>query len=290
MELFLSLTLSGVSLGMVYALQAIGLILLLRAVGVMNFAQGDLLAIGAYALYFITVMHDIQGPIAIVLLLLFFVAFGAFFMMTTYWPVRKTKWEQALLVVTIGASTVIKELEMLICGSQPQTIEPIVRGSIQMGRFVLQYQYLFVFAIAGVLMVAVYVLFDKLYAGRAMSAAAQNKYAAELIGIPTKLTTLSTYAIVATICGVCGALCAPLFMVRTSLATFQMKSFAGIVLGGFGNIKGAIVGSLIIGLIEAYSTYVTTIYKDVAVFGALLLVLIFRPQGLFKGVTYQEKA
>ncbi len=290
MELFFSLTLSGVSMGMIYALQAIGLILLLRSVGVMNFAQGDLLAIGAYALYFFSVKMGFSTIVTLLLLLVFFLLFGALFMTTTYWPVRNTKWPQALLVVTIGASTVIKELEMLICGSRPQTIKPIIKGSLKIGKFILQYQYIFIFCVAAVLMIGVYILFDKLYVGRVMSAASQNKKAAELIGIPTKQTTLATYMIVATICGVCGALCAPLFMVRTSLATFQMKSFAGIVLGGFGNIKGAIIGSLIIGLIEAYSTYVTTVYKDVAVFGVLLLVLIFRPQGLFKGITYQEKA
>ena len=179
---------------------------------------------------------------------------------------------------------------MLVCGSRRQTMAPIVSGSFKIGSFILQYQYVFIFGVSVLIMLAIYVLFEKLYAGRAMAAASQNKYAAELIGIPTMFTIMATYMIVMLCAGFAGYLVAPVFFVRTTLTSFQSKAFAGIVLGGFGNLKGAIMGSIIIGLVESYSSYITTTYKDLVVYGILLLVLIFRPQGLFAGVTHTNKA
>lgn len=211
-------------------------------------------------------------------------------MMTCYWPLRNAKWGQALIITTMGASTVITELCMLVCGSRRQTMAPIVSGSFKIGSFILQYQYVFIFGVSVLIMLAIYVLFEKLYAGRAMAAASQNKYAAELIGIPTMFTIMATYMIVMLCAGFAGYLVAPVFFVRTTLTSFQSKAFAGIVLGGFGNLKGAIMGSIIIGLVESYSSYITTTYKDLVVYGILLLVLIFRPQGLFAGVTHTNKA
>lgn len=290
MSTFLQLTAAGISVGMVYAMLSMGLILLLRAVGVMNFAQGSFLVLGAYTFFYVYNKLEITGVLGLIVMALFFLAFGAFFMFTCYWPMRNSKWSQSLMITTMGASTVITELCLLICGSRQQTMKPIISGAIKIGSFILQYQYLFIFGVSLVIMLAIYIVFEKLYAGRAMSAASQNKYAAELIGIPTMLTTMATYMIVMFCAGFSGYLVAPVYFVRTTLTTFQMKAFAGIVLGGFGNLGGAIIGSLIIGLVESYSTYVTTTYKDLFVYGLLILVLIVKPSGLFSGIGRTNKA
>lgn len=290
MSMFLQLTAAGLSMGMVYAMLSMGLILLLRAVGVLNFAQGSFLVLGAYTFYYVYGKLHITGIPGLIIMAIFFMAFGALFMFTCYWPMRNTKWMQSLMITTMGASTVITELCLLICGSRKQTMAPIIPGALKIGSFILQYQYIVIFAVCIIIMLLVYVLFEKLYVGRAMAAASQNKYAAQLIGIPTMITVMATYMIVMLVAGFAGYLVAPIFFVRTTLTTFQTKAFAGIVLGGFGNLGGAIVGSIIIGLIESYSSYITTTYKDVVVYGVLLLVLIFKPNGLFSGVLHANKA
>ena len=290
MSTFLQLTAAGLSMGMVYAMLSLGLILLLRAVGVMNFAQGSFLVLGAYTFYFVYNRLNITGIPGLIIMALFFMAFGVVFMFTCYWPVRNTKWRQALMITTMGASNVITEICLLVCGSRKQSMKPIIPGALKIGSFILQYQYIIIFVVALVIMILVYVLFEKLYVGRAMSAASQNKYAAELIGIPTMLTVMATFMVVMLCAGFAGYLVAPIFFVRTSLTSLQTRAFAGIVLGGFGNLDGAIIGSLIIGLVESYSTYITTTYKDVVVYGLLLLVLVFRPQGLFSFFFHSNKA
>lgn len=122
-------------------------------------------------------------------------------------------------------------------------------------------------------------LFEKLYVGKIMQAASQDRYAANLLGIPTILTISATYIIVVSLAGVSGYLVAPIFLVRSTLGSLQLRAFAGVVIGGFGNIKGAIIGSLIVGIIEAFSALQFSQYKDVTVFLILLLFLLFRPQG-----------
>ena len=144
--------------------------------------------------------------------------------------------------------------------------------------------------VGGLLIFLVQMLFDKLYAGRVMQAAAQDGYAANLLGIPVQLTIAVTYAIVTVIVAVGGYMVAPVFSVSMTLGTLQLRAFAGVVLGGFGNIKGAIVGSLIVALIETYCTLFTTTYRDVVVFGLLILILIFRPQGLLGRSKVADKA
>ena len=290
MGMFLSLGGNGLSMGMIYAMLSVGLLLLIRSVGVPNYAQGDLLALGSFTAFFLMNRVKLSGLPMILLMLLIFICYGTIFMFTTYYPLRKTKWRQSIMVCTIGAGMIIQEASMLICGSMVKPLKPIIQGSLKIGSFVLQYQYIFVFFLSIIVMSGVFLLFDKLYAGRAMMAAAQNAYAANLIGIPSLLTTLGTYIIVMMIVGLAGYLIAPIFLVRTTLNTLQSKAFAAMVIGGFGSVAGAIVGGLLIGLIEAYSTYFTTVYKDVFVFGILLLTLLIRPQGIFGEVQLKEKA
>ena len=290
MGMFLSLTVNGIVMGMVYALLGLGLVLLLRAVGVTNFAQGDLLVLGAYISHYAIVTLKLPALPAILLIGLLLVAFGIIFMFTCYWPVRKNKWPQATLVCTLGASMLIPDLCMVIFGTQIKTMPPIANGSVRVAGAFLPYQYFFIIAVCVVIVIAIFLLFDKLYVGKVMSAASQNQYAAQLIGIPVTLTIMAIYILVMIVAGVAGWLVAPLFLVRSSLSSLQLKAFAGVVLGGLGDLKGAIIGSLIIGLLEAYSTYFTLEYMDAFVFLVLLLVLLIRPQGIFGAYAVSEKA
>lgn len=290
MILFLQQTLTGICVGLAYAMVAMGLILLLRAAGVMNFAQGNLMALGAYLAYLFLERLELNPALAILLAVITLIAVGILFCCVCFFPFKRAKWPQAMLICTIGAGTVISECCLAFITKETKSVDPIVAGSLKIGSFIIPYQYFFIFGVTALMMVGLWLLFDKAYCGRVMSAAAQNKYAADLLGIPTNLTTLVTFCIVVLMVGVAGWLLAPVYRVSTSLSIFQARAFASLVIGGFGSLPGAIVGGVIVGLIESYSTYFTTTYKDVVVFGALLLVLAFRPQGILGSKVKKDKA
>ena len=289
MSTFLPLSVSGLCMGMVYALMGMGLVLLMRSVGVMNFAQGDLMVIGAYISFWLTNELNLPTIPMLFCCLIIFSLNAAIFMYGCYMPVRNSKWSQSAMICTLGADMIIREALILLFGAEYKSAEPLVPGLLKMGPVVIEWQYIAVIFLALLVIWAVFSLFDKMYAGKAMMAASQDRYAAQLLGIPINLTIYCTYMIVMIICGLAGWLIAPLFLVSTSLSALQSKVFAGMIIGGLGSLKGAVLGCIVIGLVEAYSTYVTTTYKDVVIFGVLLLMLMIRPQG-FLGETNVEKA
>jgi len=289
MTLIVQLFVNGIAMGMIYALMAMGLILLIRAIGVMNFAQGELLMIGAFITWALTNQLKLPFYAMVPAAMISFALFGIVFMFLVYWPLRNASYPTATVISTMGASMVIKELATLIWGSQPLTARSIIPGNIRIGDVRLQYQYLLTILVGGILIFLVFTLFEKLYAGRMMQAAAQDKYAAELLGIPTILTTAATYIIVVSLASIGGYMISPMFMVNVTLGSLQLRAFAGVVIGGFGNVKGAIIGSILIGLVESYSSMITTTYKDAVVFLILIIVLLVRPQGLF-GERIADKA
>ena len=289
--MFIQQTITGISVGLAYAMVAMGLILLLRAAGVMNLAQGNMLAMGAYMAFLFleklkvsSYMLSILGAIAI------FILVGIIFCSICFFHFKRTKWPQAMMICTVGAGTIISECCLHYVTTEVRAVRPIVDGVLRIGQIIIPYQYVFIFAIMLVMMIGLYLLFDKMYCGRVMSAAAQNKYAADLLGIPTNLTTMLTFCIVVIMVGIAGWLLAPIYRVSSGLSIFQTRAFAALIIGGFGSLPGAVLGGVVVGLLESYSTYVTTTYKDVIVFGFLLVMLAFRPQGILGSKTKADKA
>ena len=289
MYLYIQLAITGVSMGMLYALMAMGLILIVKAVGVLNFAHGQLFMLGAYLTWMLT--YQLNLPLWGVILcgIVVFAICGAAYMFACDWPLRNSPWKVTVIISTLGASIALEELVRIIWGSNPMTMKPIVDGTIYIGSAYLSYQYLFIILIGGGLMAFVYFLFEKSFIGKLMQATAQDRYAADLIGIPTIVAIVATYMISMCLSGTGGWLAGPLFLVSQSLSNFAQKAFAGIVLGGFGSVKGAIVGCILIGLIESFSVLITDSYKDAIVFLVLIVVLVVRPTGIF-GEKIAEKA
>ena len=287
-SLFVSLSVNGIAMGMIYALLGMGLILLVRAVGILNFAQGDLMMFCAYIVAWLYLDVELP-PIALIFVAsLSFIIMGIIFMFSIYWPLRKASYPQATIIATMGASIILQELAVQIWGSQPRNMPTIIKDEagkssvLRFGDVTLQWQYIIIILVGVIVIFFFFLLFDKLYIGKLMQAAAQNSYAANLIGIPSILTIGLTYVIVMTVCGICGSLVSPIFMVRTTLGTLQLRAFAGVVIGGFGSIPGAVVGCLLVGIVESFSTMALAGYKDLVVFLLLIIFLIFRPQGLVK--------
>lgn len=202
---------------------------------------------------------------------------------------RSSPWKVTVTISTLGASIALKEIVRLIWGSVPLTMDPIVDGVTHIGSAYFNNQYILILVIGGGLMLGVYVLFEKTFIGKIMQATAQDRYASNLIGIPTIVAISGTYMVSMCLSGVGGWLASPLFLVSQSLGSMAQKAFAGIVLGGFGSVKGAIVGCILIGLIESFSILITDSYRDAIVFFVLIVVLVIRPTGIF-GEKIQEKA
>jgi len=295
LNLYLTLLINGLAMGTLYALIAMGLILLIRAVGVLNFAQGDLLMFGAFITCAFIV--DAKLPFAAMapLSLISFILVGIIFTFTVYWPTRNASYTQATTIATVGASIVLREMATLIWGSLPRSVPPILKNEagkaavITLGKTKLQWQYILIIVVGAVLMFLVFKMFEHLYVGQAMQAAAQDQYAANLLGIPSIITIVATYCLVVVLASIGGYLVSPIFMVSNTLGSLQLRAFAGVVIGGFGNIKGAIIGSLFVGVVEAFSTLKFTEYKDAVVFLILIVFLLARPQGIF-GEKIADKA
>ena len=290
-----TLTINGLAMGMIYAMIAMGLIMLIKAVGILNFAQGDLLTFGTYLACTMITEWELPAfewvPLAVILWGLT----GVAFMFITYWPLRNASYAVAPIVATMGASLVLSEGVLLIWGAFPRTMPSIIvnddgrAATVRMFNSEIQVQLFLTIGLGALLMFIVYFLTEKLYVGKMMKAAAQDKYAARLIGIPPMLTTALTYILVTILISAAGYMVSPVFSVTKNLSSLQLKAFAGTVIGGFGSIKGAIIGCLIVGLIEAFAQIDLSLYKEAVVFFALIVFLIVRPGGIIK-TKIQEKA
>lgn len=296
LSVVVTVLLYGVSMGMVYALMAMGVIMLIRAIGVLNFAQGDFLMIGAYITFALIVNLQLPLWAMIPIALVSFTLVALIFMFCVYWPLRQASYPAAIIIATMGASVVMKETAMLIWGSVPLRMPALLQNPetgggllLNIGGVNLQWQMILT-AVIGMLAIAlVNFVFERLYVGKMMQAASQDKFAAELIGIPTVITIAATYVVSIGITCIGGFMVAPTFTVTVTLGGLLLRAFAGVVIGGLGNIKGAIIGSLIVGIIEAFSSVRFSTYKDAVIFLVLLVFLIIRPQGIF-GEKIKDKA
>lgn len=287
----LQLLMSGISMGVIYGLIAMGMVLIFRAVGVMNFAQGEFLMFGGYLCYTFNQIFGLNIVLSLFLSALAMGVVGVLFMRVSYWPLRDAQ-VRAIIVSAMGASIVLKEGARLIWGSIPVSVDKVAEGTSTLsGGAVLQWQNVAIIAISAVLMLMVYVLLEKTFIGNIMQATAQDQYMASLVGIPVILSISLTFALSAIITGIGGGLLAPLFFLNNTMgATSGAKAFAAIVIGGFGSVQGAVIGGLIVGLVEAFGgAYISTTYQLVLIYVVLVLVLMVRPQGIFGG-KIQEKA
>jgi branched-chain amino acid transport system permease protein len=285
----LQLLIAGLAMGIVYGLVAMGFVLIWRAVGVVNFAQGDFLMLGAFAAF--TFVDTLEIPMGVALLIgaVIMGLVGIVFHFATYWPLRRS-WDITVIISTLGASIAMREIATLVWGPAPLAVDPIVPGIAKFLTVAIEWQFLITIVIASALMGMVFWLLERTYVGHILQATAQDQYAASLIGIPVVVATSMTFAISALITGVGGILLSPIFFVATMMgASPGLKAFAAMIIGGFGSVPGAIIGGLLVGMIDTFSgAYISSTYRDAIVFACLILALLFRPQGIF-GEKISEK-
>ena len=291
MGILLQLLFTGLGIGAIYALVALGFVLLIRAAGVVNFGQGEFAMLGAYLLVIFFNLLALPYWVAILLSIVIMAGFGVVFAGVTYWPLRN-RGGLPVIISTIGASIFLENMVLVLYGPAAEQVDGLFDApGIQVGPVFMDSQYLSIMVIATLLVLLQYLIFEKTLLGKKLQATSQDKEMASLLGIPVAAMILITFAYSSAIGGVAGILVAPILFVSTGLASIiAIKAFAANIIGGYGSIPGAILGGLSLGVVETLGAfYISIPYKDAFAFLMLLAFLLLRPQGLF-GEKIAEKA
>lgn len=282
MSELLQFLLSGVTVGAVYALVALGFTIIYNASDVVNFAQGEFVMLGGM----ITVMAYTAGaplPLAALVAVVATAALGVAMNKLAIEPARGAP-VVSLVIITIGVSIFIRGVGQLVFGKQIHTF-PAFSGDDPiriLGATILP-QSLWVIAGSIAVFVGLWLFFTRTLLGRAVLATSNNRLAAQLVGINTPFVMTLSFAMSAGIGALAGVLVTPITMTSYDVGlAFALKGFAAAMLGGMGNPKGALVGGFLLGVLEGLTAgYISSQYKDAAAFIVILGVLFFLPQGLF---------
>jgi branched-chain amino acid transport system permease protein len=294
----------GLALGSIYALVALGFVLIIRATNVVNFAQGDFAMLGGYAMILFTVgmpgnpeLHipafavHVPYGVAILLAAIVMAIIGIAFNYGVYYPLRNRHF-LPVLISTLGASIFLQNTVLALFNPQPRPLDKLFNiEGVTIGGVFLDSQYLVILVFTILAVAFQYFFFEHTLIGKKLQATSQDKDMARLLGIPVTLMIIITFIYSAVLGGLAGMLVAPILFVSIGMgSTIALKAFAATIIGGFGDVAGAIVGGIIIGVIESFAAYYISVpYKDAFAFLALFLVLLFRPQGIF-GEKVSEKA
>ncbi|HEY5597383.1 MAG TPA: branched-chain amino acid ABC transporter permease [Kiloniellales bacterium] len=289
MSEFLQFSFSGITVGAVYAMVALGFTIIYNASDVINFAQGEFVMLGGMCTVFLAAA-GIPMPLAALLAVIITAGVGA--------ALNKLAIEQArdasvvnLIIITIGVSVFLRGIAQVIFDKQLHRL-PAFSGEqpIMIGGAALLPQSLWVLGGAGLLVVTLYHFFRRTLIGKAILAVAQNRLAARLVGINIGMVMLSSFALSAAIGALAGILITPITLTSYDVGTMlALKGFAAAMLGGMGNPVGAVVGGLLLGIAEAMGAgYISSDYKDAVAFLIILAVLFFLPQGLL-GARHRER-
>jgi branched-chain amino acid transport system permease protein len=273
---------SGLTVGATYALVALGFAIIYNASGVINFAQGEFVMAGGMASAFL-VAAGVPLPLAVVMAVAAGVAIGVALEKFAIEPVRRAP-VVTLIIITIGASIAIRGLAQLLLGKQFHTVPPFTGDQpIAIGGATLLPQSLWVMGASVAVVIGLSAFFGRTKLGKAMLATANNRHAAQLVGINVRIILLLSFGLSALLGAVAGALISPITLTSFDVGIMVgLKGFAAAMLGGLGNGIGAISGGLLLGLAEALGAgYLSSAYKDVIAFVIILAVLVFMPGGLF---------
>ncbi len=274
---------SGVTAGGVYALIALGFVLIYKATDVVNFSQGELVTWGAYLGLVTYVTLGLPFPLAFVVAV---IASGALGFLIDRLAMRPLVGSPALtsIIATIGVGLILQNAVRLIWGGDIQAFPPVFdTAPRRLGAVRFTLQSVYVLALSVVLMLGFAGFFRWSRTGVAMRATAQNRPAAALMGVRVGWMLTLTWALGSALAGAAGVLLAPLIVVAPDMGFVALKAFAAAILGGFNSFAGAIFGGFILGVIESLAgTYVSTAFKDVVSFLVIIGVLVIRPAGLLQ--------
>lgn len=282
----LQYTITGITIGSIYAMVAIGFNIIYNVTEAVNFAQGEFVMLGGLVMVFFRVALNIPVALSLPLTLIVVTCVGALFDRFAIRPLREPS-VLAMIIATIGASFFIRGAAMFIWGKDPYDLPPFSgRNPISFLGAVVQPQGLWVVGFLVVVVVVLTLFFDRTITGKALRACAVNPDASRLVGINVKYMVLVSFALSAAIGALGGIVITPISLMEYDRgAMLAVKGFAASVLGGMGSFPGAVVGGLMIGLIESLGAgLISSGYKDVFALLVLLLVLFVKPSGLLGSV------
>ena len=281
---FLAYLISGISLGSVYAIIALGYTMVYGIAKMLNFAHGDVIMVGGYISFFavqslgLPVMMAVLASMAVCTLL------GIVIEALAYRPLRSAA-PLAVLITAIGVSNLLQNTALLIWKAAPRVYTPVVSGSVQLFGGQLKVSYISLLTIGSclVIMAALMLFTGKTKMGKAMRACSEDRGAARLMGINVNATISATFAIGSGLAAIAGVLLCSFSstLMPTTGSMPGIKAFTAAVFGGIGSIPGAFLGGLLLGIIEALAqAYITTNLANSIVFLVLIVVLLVRPAGL----------
>ena len=281
---FLSYLISGLSLGSVYAIIALGYTMVYGIAKMLNFAHGDVIMVGGYICFIATTNLGLPVWLAVILSMAVCTVLGVVIEGLAYKPLRQAP-SLAVLITAIGVSYFLQNAALLLWGANPKMFSPVVTGTLKLfgGQLTISYVSLLTIAVCVIIMVGLTLYINKSKMGKAMRAVSEDKGAAQLMGINVNRTISTTFAIGSALAAVAGVLyCSfsPMLMPTTGSMP-GIKAFTAAVFGGIGSIPGAFLGGLLLGIIESLAkAYISTSMANSIVFAVLIIVLVVKPTGL----------
>jgi branched-chain amino acid transport system permease protein len=275
--------LNALILGGTYALLGIGLTLIFGIMRVVNFTHGELYALGAYMVYFFAMVLGVNFFLALVVAVLIGIAVGGLIELVLLRRLRGASIDTTMLVM-IGAWIVMQNSEQLAwSGVAKSIVTPFPQEPLVLGPVSVSWTRVFVFVVAALLIVGTHLLIQRTRLGKAMRATFQDREVAALMGVNINAVYTATFALGSGLAAAAGALLGPVFVVTPTMGNLAaLKAFAIVILGGLGNIKGATAGGFILAFAEEIGAgYVSSGYRDAMGFLLIIMVLLFRPTGLF---------
>jgi branched-chain amino acid transport system permease protein len=286
---FLQVLITGLGQGCLYGLIALGFVLIYKATEIVNFAQGDLLMLGAFFAVTYVGIFDLPYWLGFLLTIVSMAVFGYLLDMLV---IRSMIGESqfSVIILTISIGFILRSVAGGIWGSDVLSLETPYSGKMaDIAGLVISQEYLVVIAGTIVLSLVLFLFFRFSSLGIAMQASSQNQLAAYYMGIPVKRVFSLIWAISALVAAVAGTLMAPISLVSPQMGFIGIKAFAAAVIGGFGSLPGALLGGLIIGSSEQLAgTYLPTGFQEITAYVIMFLVLTLRPQGLFAQIQQKK--
>jgi branched-chain amino acid transport system permease protein len=279
---------SGLALGCVYGLIALGFVLIFKATEVINFAQGEMMMIGAFVAYTLTAMLHVPFVVTFFLTPIICGGLGIFLERLLIRPLQRES-VVSIIMVTIGLSITLRAFAGMIWSYDTLVFpHPFSEQGVQIVGVVIAPIYMWVILITIGLVFLLYAFFKFTTVGISLQASAQNRVASLLMGISVKRVYSVTWAISGMVGAVAGILVVPISFLNCNMGFLGLKAFPAAVIGGFNSIPGAIVGGVIIGISENLAgIYMPLWFKDIFAYVIMLLVLMIRPEGLFG--THEQK-
>lgn len=291
---FISYFINGLSLGSVYAIIALGYTMVYGIAKMLNFAHGDVIMIGAYVALLSMTQSGMSPAVAIILSMVVCTVLGILVEKIAYRPLRNASSSLAVLITAIGVSYLLQNIALLVFGANAQTFPSVVKWeglSLAGGKLKISGETIITIVVCIIIMILLMLFVQKTKPGQAMRAVSEDRGAAQLMGINVNSTISLTFAIGSGLAAIAGVLLCSAYPSVTPYtgAMPGIKAFVAAVFGGIGSIPGALIGGLLLGVIEILAkAYISSQMADAIVFAVLIIVLLVKPTGLL-GKKIQEK-